>query len=133
MPKISPDRYPSEAKRSVEVIYNKASKLTVPGAAFYFIAFVLFLMCAIASVPRLRIWGLRVFMIGLLIHTAGIGIRWWLVSTQAGNWFEGIPIKNQFESVMFSAWFGCVVGLILELRSRAASSAPPQALWGGCR
>jgi cytochrome c-type biogenesis protein CcsB len=25
-----------------------------------------------------------------------------------------IPIKNEFESVMFSAWFGCAVGMILE-------------------
>jgi cytochrome c-type biogenesis protein CcsB len=116
LPKINPEAYPSEAKRSVEVTYNKLAKLTIPGAAFYFIAFVLFLMTAIASASHLRIWALRVFMIGLLVHTAGIAIRWWLVATQAGNWFEGIPIKNQFESVMFSAWFGCVVGLILELR-----------------
>ncbi len=116
LPKINPERYPSEAKRSVEVTYNKLAKLTIPGAAFYFIAFVLFLMTAIANTSHLRIWALRVFAIGLFVHTLGIGIRWWLVQTQAGNWFEGIPIKNQFESVMFSAWFGCVVGLILELR-----------------
>ena len=27
-----------------------------------------------------------------------------------------IPIKNEFESVMFSAWFGALLGLVLELR-----------------
>src|SRR5580700_6834962 len=48
--------------------------------------------------------------VGFLIHTTGIGIRWWLV----GDIFP--PIKNEFESVMFSAWFGALIGLILEIR-----------------
>src|SRR5436305_8187916 len=82
--------------------------MTLLGAAFYFLAFVFFLMSARSSVRSLRLWGLRFFAIGFLVHTAGIAIRWWLVGS--------IPIKNQFESVMFSAWFGCAVGLVLELR-----------------
>lgn len=107
---VNPEAYPSHIKRSVEVIYNRMTMLTIPGAAFYFVAFVLFLMSAQAGVAKLRPWALTFMVIGLLIHSTGIAIRWWLV----GGIFP--PIKNEFESVMCSAWFGAVVGLALELR-----------------
>ncbi len=104
---VDPPAYPSSAQRTVEVVYNRLAKMTLPGAAFYFVAFVLFLMAASSGVPSLRLWGLRLLILGLLVHTAGIAVRWWLVGS--------IPIKNEFESVMFSAWFGVVVGTSLEL------------------
>jgi cytochrome c-type biogenesis protein CcsB len=116
LPKINADRYPSAAKRSVEVIYNKCLMLTLPAAALYFFAFVLFLMSAAAGVSSLRLWGLRLIVLAWLVHLTGILIRWWLVSTSVGNFFESIPIKNQFESVLMSAFFGVTVGLFLELR-----------------
>jgi cytochrome c-type biogenesis protein CcsB len=90
--------------------------LTLPAAALYFSAFVLFLMSAAAGVGSLRLWGLRLIVLAWLVHLTGILIRWWLVSTSVGNFFESIPIKNQFESVLMSAFFGVTVGLILELR-----------------
>lgn len=120
LPEVNPVQYPSAVKRSAEVYYNRLAKLTLPGAFMYFAAFVCFLMSARSGVVRLRVWGLRFFFLGLLIHTAGIGIRWWLVEKSVGNWFEAIPIKNQFESVLFSAFFGCVVGLVLALWRRGA-------------
>jgi ABC-type transport system involved in cytochrome c biogenesis permease subunit len=107
---INPAAYPSRAKRVVEVEYNRLTRLTIPGAMFYFAAFVLFLMSAQAGLPKLRGWALTFMVIGLAIHSTGIAIRWWLV----GGIFP--PIKNEFESVMWSAWFGAVVGLALELR-----------------
>ncbi|HEY1923124.1 MAG TPA: cytochrome c biogenesis protein CcsA [Tepidisphaeraceae bacterium] len=110
MEQINPAVYPSHAKRVVEVAYNRMMMLTIPGAIFYFVAFVLFLMCAQAQAPKLHPWAVAFMVIGLLIHSTGIGIRWWLV----GGIFP--PIKNEFESVMCSAWFGAVVGLALELR-----------------
>jgi cytochrome c-type biogenesis protein CcsB len=114
LPQINPAIYPSATKRNVEVLYNRLTRLTIPGSVFYLIAFVLFLMAAQAQVPSLRMWGLRLMVIAFLIHTAGIAIRWWLV----GGIFP--PIKNEFESVMFSAWFGALVGLILEFRTGKA-------------
>ncbi len=114
--RVNPAVYPPLVKRRVEVTYNRLAKLTIPGAAFYFLAFVFFLMFARSGMQSLYLWGMRFFVIGFLVHTAGIGIRWWLVGS--------IPIKNQFESVMFSAWFGCAVGLALELyRSRGIFGA----------
>jgi cytochrome c-type biogenesis protein CcsB len=119
LPAVAPAQYPSELKRRVEVVYNRMMKLTLPASALYFFAFVCFLMSSRSGVGSLRLWGLRLFAVGLIVHTLGIGIRWWLVAGQHGNWFDGIPIKNQFESVMFSAWFGAVVGFILELWRRS--------------
>jgi cytochrome c-type biogenesis protein CcsB len=107
---VNPAVYPSHAKLMTEVIYNRLMKLTIPGAAFYIIAFVLFLMSAVSGLRGLQVWALRTMIVAFLIHTTGIGVRWWLV----GDYFP--PIKNEFESVMFSAWFGALLGLILEFR-----------------
>lgn len=115
LPTIVPERYPSSAKRHVEVLYNKLYKLTLPGAALYFVAFVLFIMAAYSGSGGLRRWGVGFMVLGLLLHTVGIGVRWWLDQKSTGSWFYSIPIKNQFESVMFSAWFGMLVGLVLEV------------------
>jgi cytochrome c-type biogenesis protein CcsB len=115
---ISPAAYPSSTKRNAEVIYNRLAKLTLPAAAVYFVAFALFLVSAYSGTPRLRLWGLRFMLLAVLVHTAGIAIRWWLVEKSTGDWFHSIPIKNQFESVMFSAWFGAVVGLLLEMKRK---------------
>jgi cytochrome c-type biogenesis protein CcsB len=124
LPAINPAEYPSSLNRSVEIVYNRLAKLTIPGAFLYFAAFVCFLVSARSGVNAVRLWGLRLFLLAFLVHTLGIGVRWWLVATQHGNWFDGIPIKNQFESVLMSAWFGAAIGLILELRrSRAIFGA----------
>jgi cytochrome c-type biogenesis protein CcsB len=104
---VNPQAYPSALKLNVEVIYNRLAKLTIPGSAFYFFALVCFLTGSTSGLGRLRLWGLRFAAVGFLIHTIGIGVRWWLVGS--------IPIKNEFESVMFSAWFGVAVGMMLEL------------------
>ncbi len=115
---VNPAAYPSELKRRVEVAYNGLAKLTLPGAMLYFGALVCLLLSAYGEAPRLRLWGIRLLLLGLIVHTLGIGVRWWLVEKSTNDWFHAIPIKNQFESVMFSAWFGAIVGLVLELRRK---------------
>lgn len=115
---INPAVYPSLAKRRVEVVYNRLAQLMIPGIMLYFTALLLFSLGARSGVPGLRVWGLRVIVLAFLVHTAGIGIRWWLVEKSVGNWFEAIPIKNQFESVMFSIWFATLIALLLEFRNR---------------
>ena len=56
---------------------------------------------------NLRMWGLRLAVLAFAVHTTGIAVRWWLVGS--------IPIKNEFESVMFAAWFGVLIGICLEM------------------
>ncbi|HEV7300416.1 MAG TPA: cytochrome c biogenesis protein CcsA [Tepidisphaeraceae bacterium] len=124
LPAINPTAYPSPLNRKVEIVYNKLAKLTIPGAFLYFGAFVCFLVSARSGLNGVRLWGLRLFLLAFAVHTVGIGIRWWLVASQHGSWFDGIPIKNQFESVLFSAWFGALIGLYFEMRrSRAIFGA----------
>lgn len=115
LPASVPERYPSNAKRQTEVIYNRFAKLTIPTAMLYFAAFAAFLVAARQPIGWLRVTGMTVMIIGFLVHTASIAIRWWLVEKSTGDWFHSIPIKNQFESVLFSAWFGALVGIILEI------------------
>ncbi len=117
---VNPEAYPSATRRSAEVVYNRWAGLTIPGSFLYFVAMVLFLVGAYAGTgDKLRVWGVRAMLVALVVHTLGIGVRWWLTEKSTGDWFHSIPIKNQFESVMFSAWFGAVVGLLLELRRKA--------------
>lgn len=120
---VVPEAYPSIAKRKVEVIYNRLFKMTIPAAFMYTASFTLFLMGVYSGAAGLKLWGRRLFTVAFLVHTVAIGVRWWLVSRSVGNWFEGIPIKNQFESVMFSSWFGALVALVLEYRTR-------KGIWG---
>ncbi len=111
---INPAAYPSLTKRKFEVRYNSLARLTWPGAAVYFIAAVFFLVYFSSDVKWTYYAGWLFALGGLFVHTAAIGIRWWLVEKSVGNWFESIPIKNQFESVMFAAFFGSIVALVLE-------------------
>jgi cytochrome c-type biogenesis protein CcsB len=113
---VNPAAYPMSIKRQAEVVYNRMFKLTIPAAMLYFTAFACFVVAAYSHTPGVRLWGLRFFILAFVVHTIGIAVRWWLISKSVGNWFESIPIKNQFESVLFSSWFGAMVGLIFELR-----------------
>lgn len=110
----NPNVYPSQTKRSFEVAYNKLFRLTLPGAMIYFLGFVLFLIAWRAEIPWVYKTAIGITLFGWLVHAFAIGIRWWLVQKSVGNWFEAIPIKNQFESVLFSAFFGVTVALFLE-------------------
>lgn len=112
--KMNPGVYPSETKRAVEVRYNSLARLTWPGAAVYFLGFLAFAIAIRTDIPWIRISAWVLTLGGFAVHTAGIGVRWWLVEKSVGVWYESIPIKNQFESVMFAAWFGTLVALLLE-------------------
>ena len=115
---VNPAIYPAAAKRHFEVFYNTWFRLTLPGAALYCVSLLMFLLAWRAEIKWLYVGGWVFAVLGWLVHAAGIGIRWWLVEKSVGNWFESIPIKNQFESVLFSAFFGVTVGLALEAWKR---------------
>ncbi|HEX8341918.1 MAG TPA: cytochrome c biogenesis protein CcsA, partial [Tepidisphaeraceae bacterium] len=110
--------YPSPAKRKFEVAYNSLYRFTLPGAFLYFIAFVLFLLAWRAGVPWTYTAAWATAVLAWLVHAFGIGVRWWLVEKSVGNWFESIPIKNQFESVLMSAFLGITIALTIEAVKR---------------
>lgn len=111
---LNPAAYPSTAKRKFELRYNSLARFTWHGAAIYFAAAVFFLVYFRTELRWTYVAGWMLSLVGFAVNTTSIGIRWWLVEKSVGNWFEAIPIKNQFESVMFAAWFGSVVALVLE-------------------
>jgi cytochrome c-type biogenesis protein CcsB len=118
LPQVRPSAYPSELKRKAEVLYNRTFQLTLPGAALYFTAFVLFLVAARTLSKRTTRIAIAFVMLGFLLHTAGVAIRWWLVEKSTDDWFHSIPIKNQFESVMMAAWLGMLLFVTVGLLFR---------------
>ncbi|HVX86378.1 MAG TPA: cytochrome c biogenesis protein CcsA [Phycisphaerae bacterium] len=110
LPSIDPQGYPSNAKRTVELWYNRSFAGTILDVFVYLVALTLFLLVAVGVNQRLERPALIAFALALAIHIAATAVRWWL----AGR----IPIKNEFESVLGSALLGCCVGFILELWKR---------------
>jgi ABC-type transport system involved in cytochrome c biogenesis permease subunit len=114
----NPAIYPSTTKRHFEVRYNSLFRLTLPAAFFYFIGFVFFLLAWRSEVRWMYVAAVVFTLIAWSVHVTGIGIRWWLVEKSVGNWFESIPIKNQFESMLMSAVLGVTAALGLEAWKR---------------
>lgn len=111
-PTIDPPHYPSQAKRTVELWYNRTFNGTLL-AFVYFLAMTLFLLTAVGVVRnrgRVETTALAALAVAVGLHIVVMGIRWWL----AGR----IPIQNQFESVLGAAMFGCLIGLLLEWKKR---------------
>ncbi len=106
LPAINPAAYPSHLKRLVELWYDRLFDGTIVGVFLYFISLTLFVIAAVGAVPAVRKPALIFFTAAVAVHAVFMGVRWWL----AGR----IPIQNEFESVLGSAFVGCVIGLILE-------------------
>ncbi len=106
LPTINPKVYPSYLKRLVELWYDRLFDGTLVGVFLYFIALTIFVISAVGAVPAVRKPALVFFTAAVAVQALFMGVRWWL----AGR----IPIQNEFESVLGSAFAGCVIGLILE-------------------
>ncbi|MGC9260633.1 MAG: cytochrome c biogenesis protein CcsA [Phycisphaerae bacterium] len=106
LPTINPAVYPSHLKRLVELWYDRLFDGTLVGVFLYFISLTLFVIAAVGAVPAVRKPALIFFTAAVAVQALFMGVRWWL----AGR----IPIQNEFESVLGSAFVGCVIGLILE-------------------
>ena len=106
LPRVNPAVYPSRLKRVVELWYNRLFNGTIVGVFLYFVSLILFLIAAVGAYPAARKPALIFFTLAVAVHALFMGVRWWL----AGR----IPIQNEFESVLASAFVGCVIGLILE-------------------
>lgn len=106
LPTIRPDLYPPLNKRAWEHWYYKHNKLT--GTWIIYFAALPFLLMAVVYRQRWARWtGLVLFTLGFGLHTFATFLRWWI----AGR----IPNANMFEAVTASAWFGCLVALVLEI------------------
>jgi cytochrome c-type biogenesis protein CcsB len=110
LPQIQPRNYPAPFKREVELWYNKSYNGTIIGVFLYGTAMVLFLLFVSGVANGCYKWGLGFYLVAVSLNVVVMAVRWYI----AGR----IPIQNQFESVMGSAFFGCLLGARLELWKR---------------
>lgn len=77
----------------------------------YLAATVLYVALAIFRIERLGLFATALAVIGVLVNSAGIGLRW-VESYQLGIGY--IPLTNMYESLVFFAWSIAVVYLAIE-------------------
>ncbi len=107
--------FPSAVKTNLEVFYinfNIFSKL----AKIYILIGLALLVLQFVSLLTYRSWpkrwersGFWVVTALLLIHTAGLGIRWYI----SGH----APWSNGYETLIYISWATCLAGLIFARRS----------------
>lgn len=103
---VSPEVYPSENRRSIEVLYNRSGRYAMGWVSFA-IAAVLLIIAAMTLRPTLAAVGTVFLIVGLLAQIAGMVSR----TVISGRW----PIHNQYESYMAIALFAVIVGLVVML------------------
>lgn len=78
---------------------------------FYLFASVLYLIVFLFRAHKVGLFATAVTLIGFLIQTAGIGLRWY-ESYQLG--YGHAPLSNMYESLVFFAWSIILFYLIME-------------------
>ena len=105
LPRIDPTAYPDRQRLAWEHWYFANDHMTKTWLV-YMAASILLLMGFVWKWPHARTAGLVVFAVALALHTAAVGLRWYI----AGRW----PNSNMFEAVTTSAWFGCIGAVVIE-------------------
>jgi len=88
-----------------------SSKLLGITTFIYLFSSLIYLVMFIFRVKKIGLLATVVTIIGLLIHTAAIGMRW-LESYQMG--IGHAPLSNMYESLVFFAWCIVLMYLIIE-------------------
>jgi len=88
-----------------------SSKLLGITTFIYMFSSVIYLVLFIFRIKKLGLLATAVAIIGLLTHTAGIGMRW-LESYQMG--IGHAPLSNMYESLVFFAWSIVLLYLVVE-------------------
>ncbi len=110
--------YPAEAKISLEIFYNKANifkKLSIFYGAVGFVLLILMLVSILGDksfADRLIKAGSLFLLLGFLLHTFGLGLRWYI----SGH----APWSNGYESMIYIAWAAMLSGLIFVRKSTFA-------------
>ncbi len=83
--------------------------------ALYLISFLGYLVYAMSQSKGVGFLSTTVVFIGLLLHSAGLVIRW-LETHRTGYGY--VPLSNMYESLIFFSWTIVLIYLILELKYR---------------
>ncbi|MDP2422747.1 MAG: cytochrome c biogenesis protein CcsA, partial [Bacteroidales bacterium] len=107
--------YPSSFKTALEVfyinfnLYSKLSKFYVLAGLILLVLHILVLLKPTLKVKTFTKTGFWVVMALFLVHTAGLGIRWYI----SGH----APWSNGYETLLYISWSTCLAGLIFAKRS----------------
>ena len=88
-----------------------SSKLLGITTFIYMFASLIYLIMFVFRVKKIGLLATLVTIIGLLTHTAGIGMRW-LESYKMG--IGHAPLSNMYESLVFFAWAIIILYLVVE-------------------
>lgn len=83
--------------------------------ALYLISFLGYLVYAMSQNRGVGFLSTTVVFIGLLLHSAGLVIRW-METHRTGYGY--VPLSNMYESLIFFSWTIVLIYLILELKYR---------------
>ena len=109
LPRVSPEIYPEPARMRWEGLYFQLKNLTWVWLV-YLLSCIFLLMAIVFRWDGARGLGIGVFGVAFLLHTASIGLRWWV----SGRW----PNSNMFEAVTTAFWFGAAAAVLLEIWGR---------------
>ncbi|XHC26665.1 MAG: cytochrome c biogenesis protein CcsA [Phycisphaerales bacterium] len=109
LPRVSPEIYPEPARMRWEGLYFQLKNLTWVWLV-YLLSCIFLLMAIVFRWDGARGLGVGVFGVAFLLHTASIGLRWWV----SGRW----PNSNMFEAVTTAFWFGAAAAVLLEIWGR---------------
>jgi len=107
--------YPPAFKTNLEIFYinfnifSKLAKLYVLLGLFLMVIQFISLLSAGSRVSISWKWSFSLVSILFLIHTAGLGIRWYIS--------EHAPWSNGYETLLYISWATCLAGLVFARRS----------------
>ena len=106
---VEPGLYPDTRKLELENRYFRWHAFTWDWI-IYLLATAPLLMFALYHWKPARAAGLALLVLAFGVHTAGLGIRWYI----SGR----IPNSNMFEAITAATWFGVVGAFVLEILVR---------------
>ena len=112
---LSTVELPDLAKVSVEIFHNKADILNKLFMLYLTLGFLLMIVAIVLIVKpgkilkKLYISGIMLVVIGFLIHTFAIALRWY-ISGQP-------PWSSAYETMVYVSWSSVLVGLLFSRRS----------------
>lgn len=112
LPRVNPSLYPDRDRLAWEARYFEMGNLTWTWV-FYMFSVALLLMGMVYGWRGARWAGLGLFLVGFALHTAALGLRWYV----SGRW----PNSNMFEAVTTAAWFGSLAAIALEVIARRSA------------
>ncbi len=107
--------YPSDSKRNIEILYNKANIFEQLWPLYFVVGFVLLIVSFVKILkPAFRLeWfgkvSFALLVLFFLAHTAGLGMRWYI----SGH----APWSNGYESMIYIAWATVLAGFLFSRRS----------------